>query len=83
MIHHITKAPDHSVTVAHMQPDLHVERAGMSLFLFHPLTDAASQWLKDHTDPANRTFHGESLAVESRYAYEFAQAALDDGLDVV
>jgi hypothetical protein len=56
--------------------DVRVENCG-SLFLFRPLTNAAQEWLEEHTDGL---WFGGALAVEPRYALDLAQGMLDDGL---
>lgn len=52
-----------------------------SLYLFTPHTGTGSEWLNDHL-PEDAPMFGPAFVVESRYALEIAQGALDDGLAV-
>jgi hypothetical protein len=58
--------------------DITVENHG-SIFLFRPESDAGKSWLEDNTDGQ---WFGNALAVEHRFAYDLAQGALNDGLEV-
>ena len=61
-------------------PDLLTENHG-SLYLFHPLTENAKDWLK-RTAPADAQFLGRAMAVEPRYVQGVVDAAEADGLSV-
>lgn len=59
-------------------PDVLVTFDG-SLFLFEPRTDAAREWLEEHTDGQ---WWGGALVVEHRYAHDLASGLKQDGLVV-
>ena len=63
-------------------PDLAIQNHG-SLYLFHPLTEAAREWIAEHfTGRAEVQFVGRALVVEHRYARQLAEQAAQDGLHV-
>lgn len=51
-----------------------------SICLVQPTTPEGSQWIEDNTDPDNRSFLGNSLAVDSRYLEGLADGFSQDGL---
>lgn len=57
--------------------DVTVEGHG-SLFLFRPNTTIAATWLREHV-AAEASWMGPALAVEHRYAVDFAEAIRSDG----
>lgn len=59
-------------------PDVRVANHG-TLFLFTPLTDAASAWIAEHI-PEDAQWLGRSLVVEHRYAMDVAKGMTGDGL---
>lgn len=71
-------------TAIESEPDVRVERDGpmASLFLFFPLTCAATDWIEEHI-PEDATWFGAGLVVEHRYAEDIALGMLADGLRVV
>jgi len=69
-------------TLQEQEPDVQVTREpGGSLFLFCPLTCAATDWIEEHVPEA--TWFGASIVVEHRYAEDLALGMLADGLRVV
>jgi hypothetical protein len=62
-------------------PDVEVINAG-PFFLFFPRTDRAMDWFDVHTDPDNRTWYAGGIVVEPRYAKDFANEMVEDGLSV-
>lgn len=61
-------------------PDLQVENHG-TIFLFRPVSRTGKEWLEEITNEESQWF-GDALAVEHRYAWDLAQAAQGDGLEV-
>ena len=54
-----------------------------SICLLRPLTDAADEWLEEHTPPdAEHQYHGNALAIECRYVESIIRGLTDDGLTV-
>ncbi len=53
-----------------------------SIFLLHPLTDAARDWIEEHV--SRDGFHPDwpTLVVEPRYVAGIVHGALEDGLRV-
>jgi hypothetical protein len=60
--------------------DIQITNHG-SIFLFAPLTNAASDWIDENVDPGAQWLGG-SLAVEPRYASDLANGMADAGLDI-
>lgn len=58
--------------------DIEIANHG-SIFMFHPLTDAARTWLEENTDGQ---WLGGALAVEHRYARDLADGAISEGFTV-
>jgi hypothetical protein len=58
--------------------DIFVENYG-SIFLFRPMTQAATEWISGHVQDDAQWF-GNALAVESRYALDLADGMYCDGL---
>jgi len=58
--------------------DCRVENHG-TLFLFQPLTPAASDWIEEHVQE-DAQFFGTALVVEHRYACDLAEGMREDGL---
>ena len=52
-----------------------------SIFLFHLLTDRASEWVEEYVRD-DRMMFGGALVVEHRYALDLAQGMVRDGLVV-
>jgi hypothetical protein len=52
-----------------------------SLILVLPLTDAASEWIRDNVDPDAQWF-GQSLVVEPRYLADLCAGMQGDGLTI-
>ena len=50
-----------------------------SLFLFHPLSDAAKDWIKEHI-PDDAQWFGKALVVETRYVGNIVEGMRADGL---
>jgi hypothetical protein len=61
-------------------PDFAVSHHG-TISLFHPLTNAADDWLRLHC-PADgeHQYLGNALAIEHRFVADIIQFAADDGL---
>lgn len=57
--------------------DVWMENHG-SLVLFRPMSDAAREWMQNHTSNEAQWFGG-ALVVEPRYAFEFAEALMENG----
>jgi hypothetical protein len=52
-----------------------------TVYLFHPLTDQAREWLALHCAPSGEhQYLGDALAVEHRYVSGFVAQAQLDGL---
>jgi hypothetical protein len=62
------------------QADVRVESHG-SLFLLHPTTRYAQQWLSDHVAEDALWWAG-ALVVEPRYVEAIVEGAVGDGLEV-
>ena len=60
------------------KPDVLVRNEG-TIFLFHPLTSAAKQWIDHNVQPNAQWFAG-AVVVEWRYAGELAAAMRTAGL---
>lgn len=60
--------------------DVKVQNEG-SIFLFHPLTEAGKDWIKENIDN-DAQFFGDALVVEHRYAGDIAHGMQGDGLVV-
>ena len=60
--------------------DMKVSDQG-SLVLVRPITDAARDWIGDHTD-VEASWFGGALAVEPRYALPLLEGAVADGLNI-
>ena len=58
--------------------DFSVENHG-SIFLVHPLTDAAREWISENVAPDSQ-FWGRALAVEHRFIGDLVRGARADGL---
>ncbi len=60
--------------------DIALQNSG-SIWLFHPLTPAASDWMEEHC-PADgeHQYMGKALCVEARYVEQLANLAGEDGL---
>jgi len=58
--------------------DVAIENHG-TILLFTPESDAAAQWLEEHTEG---TWWGRSLVVEPRYAPALAGGLMDEGYHV-
>lgn len=58
--------------------DVLLENYG-SIFLFRPMTQAATNWISEHVQNDAQWF-GNALAVECRYARELAAGMANDGL---
>lgn len=61
--------------------DVRIQNEG-SIFLFHPLTEAAKQWMQEHVLSDEAQFFGKALVVEHRYAGHLAEGMANDGLVV-
>lgn len=62
------------------QRDFDLENGG-SVWLWHPLTDVASEWLEEHCpDSGAHQYLGRALAVEARYVRDLINYAQNDGL---
>ena len=65
-----------------LSPDIAIQNHG-TIFLFHPLTDAARAWIAEHFAGREAVqFFGHALVVEHRYAEQLADLAAQDGLRV-
>ena len=62
------------------KPDVLVRNEG-TIFLFQPLTSAATQWIDQNVQP-NAQWFAKALVVEHRYADELALAMREAGLVV-
>ena len=62
--------------------DVRIQNEG-SILLFHPLTEAAEQWMREHVLSDEAQFFGKALVVEHRYAADLAEGMVNDGLEVV
>jgi hypothetical protein len=58
--------------------DVFVENYG-SIFLFRPMTQAATDWISEQVQDDAQWF-GNALSVESRYALDLADGMRRDGL---
>jgi hypothetical protein len=55
-----------------------------SILLFHPLTEAARDWVRTHCPAdADHIYFGRALVVEPRYAADLLVRAQEDGLNPV
>jgi hypothetical protein len=54
---------------------------GGSVYLLHPLTRAAHDWIAEHL-PADAVRLGDAVAVEWRYIGHIVAGAISDGLGV-
>jgi hypothetical protein len=62
--------------------DLRVSSHG-TIFLFHPLTDLAREWMDTHCPAGNDSqYFCGALAVEARYVDDLLAHAAEDGLTV-
>lgn len=61
------------------QPDVFVERSGLSLFLFRLNTQAACDWVSENVPP-DAQFFSDALVVEHRFARDLAVGMIGDGL---
>ncbi len=52
-----------------------------TVYLLHPLTDAACEWVADHL-PEEAQRLGNAIAVEHRYIRDIVDGARNDGLAV-
>ena len=59
-------------------PDVSVSNHG-TLFLFQPLSLAATEWIKENVG-GETSYFGSALAVESRYALDLAGGMANNGL---
>lgn len=75
-----------SSTAIQNEPDVRVERGDSSpwcsVFLFHPLTCAATEWIEENVGGETQWIGG-ALAVETRYAEDLALGMMADGLRVI
>ena len=60
--------------------DVRIENHG-SLFLVHPLTPCATQWIQENILEESQSF-GDALVVEPRYIEVLVQGMVNDGLEV-
>ena len=63
------------------RPDVRVEGGGI-VYLVRPLTERASAWLREHTDPDASTWFAGALACEHRYVADLVAGMELDGLSV-
>lgn len=56
-------------------------RNEFTIFLLHPLTDAARKWIAEHIGAEAQRF-GEAVVVEHRYICDIIDGILADGLEV-
>jgi hypothetical protein len=63
------------------RPDAEVRNEG-TIFLVTPRTEAAEDWIEEHTPP-DTTWFGPSLVVEHRYVEDLVEGMRADGLVVV
>lgn len=72
--------------VTQEEPDVRVERGDpspwCSVFLFHPLTCAATDWIEENV-VGETQWIGAALAVETRHAQDLALGMVAGGLRVV
>lgn len=63
--------------------DFRLENHG-SLFLLHPLSPAAKNWMDEHlpTDSPETQFWGDAIVIEPRYVGPIIDGILSDGLVV-
>lgn len=61
--------------------DISVENHG-TIFLFFPQTEAGTAWIKEYVDDGYEFTQG-ALVVEHRHAWDIAQGAIADGLEIV
>jgi hypothetical protein len=61
--------------------DVSVTGDGGSLFLVHPLSDAARQWIEENVQEDAQWF-GRYLVVEHRYIRNLVTGMLEAGLEV-
>jgi len=54
---------------------------GGTIYLLHPLTRAARDWVDEHL-PADAMWFGNAVAVEHRYIGDIVEGAIGDGLVV-
>lgn len=60
--------------------DFFVQNEG-SIFLLHPFTYAAQEWIRDNISP-DRMMFGDTVVVERRFILDLIQGILADGLEV-
>lgn len=53
-----------------------------TIYLLHPHTDAAREWLKENILGHEQQYFGNSLVVEHRYIADIVAGIQADGLDV-
>ena len=63
-----------------MRIDFEISGGG-SVYLLHPLTPAARDWIAEHL-PADAMRLGDAVAVEWRYIGDIVGGAIGDGLQV-
>jgi hypothetical protein len=63
-----------------VRPDVEIQNHG-SLFLFYLNTTEAKAWVSENVSH-ERTYFGNALAVELRYARDLAAGMVNDGLTV-
>jgi hypothetical protein len=54
-----------------------------SLVLLHAESDAAYEWLRDHTAPEAQWWAARALVVEPRYVADILDGAREAGLEVI
>lgn len=62
------------------RPDFYVQNEG-TIFLFHPKTEAAKEWISEHI-PEDAQRWGDAVAVEHRYIADIVEGIQADGLVV-
>ena len=65
------------------QADVHVSGGG-TVYLVHPLTQAAKDWIQEHVGQPGEdvSYLGDALAVEHRYVGDLVAGMQADGLVV-
>jgi hypothetical protein len=76
-----TRCGGFTMAATESQVDASVTGDGGSLFLVHPLSDAAKQWIEENVQEDAQWF-GRYLVVEHRFIRNLVTGMLEAGLEV-
>ena len=63
------------------EPDFRISDHG-NVFLLHPLTPSADEWVQEHINAEAWQRMGKAIAVDHRYITDIAEGIVNDGLSI-